>query len=144
MNDEFVDVVENVELLLFEIKALRAGHAGFRITHRFHNPGSDCAPGEEAAAVHFMYRGREFYVRLTGILLLLFEYLARHSHLPQTAPQIVAGMRADPFFQRHGANVTSRVPQARKISRSCIKVYVERLRIALGQTFRDAHVTLDP
>jgi hypothetical protein len=143
-NDEFADVTEIVELLLFELRALRAGRCRFRITHRFQDPGSDCAPGEEVAIVHLMSRGKEFRVRLSGSLLLLFDYLARHSHLPQTASQIVAGMRADPFFQRHGVNAASSVPQKRKISLSSMKVYIERLRTALEQTFREAHIPLDP
>jgi hypothetical protein len=144
MNDEFAEVAENVELLLFELRTLRVGRCRFRIAHRFQIRGVDCAPGEEIAAVHLMYRSREFPLRLRGTLILLFDYLARHSHLPQTASQITAGMRADPFYQRHAANAVSYVPQPRKISRSSVKVYIERLRAALAQTLRDAQIPLDP
>jgi hypothetical protein len=144
MNDEFVDVAENVELLLFELRTLRAGRSRFCITHRFKVPGVDCAPGEEVAAVNLMCRGKEFPLRLGEALILLFDYLARHSHLAQTASQIVAGMRVDPFYQRHATNAVPHAPQSRKISRSSMKVYIERLRAALGRTFREAQIPLDP
>jgi len=142
-NDEFVDVVDAVELLLLELKTLRAGRCRFRITHRFQVLSSGCGPGEEVAIAHLMDRGKEFYLRLSGTLLLLFDYLARHSHMPMSASQIVAGMRADPFYQKH-ASAAPCVRQSLKISRSSIKVYIDRLRKALGQAFRDARIPLDP
>jgi len=51
-------------------------------------PGSDCLPGEEIVAVSLMYRGREYHLQLSLALRMLFDFLARHSRLPQSARQI--------------------------------------------------------
>jgi len=137
-------VLESVDLLLLELKTLRAIGPHFKILHYYRQVGSDCLPGEEVAAVHFIFRGREFFVRLGGALLLLFDYLARHSRLPQTASQIALRIQGDAFCQKHGANAGDGVRLVRKINRSSVKVYIERLRVALGQAFHDARVPLDP
>jgi hypothetical protein len=115
----------------------------FRIEHRFHKPGTDCAPGEEIFAVWLVYRGREYSLRLSLALRILFDYLARHSHLPQSATQIEAGIRADRFYTQHVANVMAHGLFTRSISRSYIRVYIERLQVALQNAFREAGLLMD-
>jgi len=74
----------------------------------------------------------------------MFDYLARNRWLPQTAWQIVAGMRADPFYTRHGASVRIDGKQTRKFSYSAVKGYVKRIRRALHKAFEEAALSLDP
>ena len=85
MSSSIVPIVEKVDLLLTELREITAVGPRFRIVHRFRDPGSDCAPGEEVAVVHLVHGTREFLLRLSCTLLLIFDYLARHSRLPQTA-----------------------------------------------------------
>jgi hypothetical protein len=143
MRNEFTEVLATVDLLLFERKALRAMGVHFRILHRFRATGSDCAPGEEVTAAYLVHRAKEFRLPLGCSLLLLFDYLSRQ-RMPLTAAQIISGMRADPFFQKHGANAPYSARKRRQLSHSSIKEYMKRLRAALGQTFCDARLHLDP
>jgi hypothetical protein len=137
-------ILQEVDFLVAELQDLSAAGPHFEILHQYRIPGTDCAPGEEIAVAKLLDRGRTYLLPLSLTLLLLFDYLAHHSHLPQTASQITAGMRAAPFYQRHGANAATHVRLTRKISLSSIKVYIERLRSALQQTFTDAQMRLDP
>lgn len=140
----FGNVLESVDLLLLELKMLLAVGPHFKILHHYRQPGSDCAPGEEVAGVYLVHRAKEFLIHLSCPLLLVFDYLGHHSHLPQTASQIVSGLRANPFYQKHGANTAARLHPMRRIGRSSLKVYIQRLRGALGEAFHDAQLQLDP
>jgi hypothetical protein len=144
MNDSFAFVIEEVDFLVAELKERATVGPHIKIVHKYRQPGSDCAPGEEIAVAYVVHRARESFIRLSCPLLSVFDYLAHHTRLPQTAPQIVSGLRADPFYQKQGANAYTRGQLTRKIGRSSIKVYIQRLRAALGQAFRDAHLQLDP
>jgi hypothetical protein len=103
-----------------------------------------CAPGEEILIVYLVHRGKLYPLRLSRALRMLIDYLAKHSHLPQSASQIEAGMRADPFYMKHGTNAMLQNGLKRRISRSAIKEYVKRLRLALTFAFREAGLNLDP
>ena len=141
--DELMTIIEEVDVLVAEIRELNSEGPHFRILHRFHQPGSDCVPGEEIAGIYLVFRGREYFVRLPLALRLLFDYLARHSHLPQSASQIEAGIRADHFYMQHGATVMGTDKFTRSIPRSYVRVYVERLRLALENSFREAGGLMD-
>lgn len=143
-NDEFLSILEEVDLLVAEMRELQESGPHFRIYHRFHKPGTVCAPGEEIAAVCLVHHGREYPLRLSLALRILFDYLARHSRLPQSASQIEAGVCADHFSARHAATVMGARTFTRSIARSCIKVYIERLRSALGDTSQEVGLQLDP
>jgi hypothetical protein len=141
--DDFRPVAEKADVILLERSDLMRIGPRFLIIHRFRAPGTDCAPGEEIAAVSLIFRGRETPVRLPLALRLLFDYLARYRHMPQSATQIAAGMRAAVFFQEHGAN--SGVLSLRKIARSSVKEYVKQIRnFALPRAFRKVHPVWDP
>ena len=107
-------------------------------------PGSDCLPGEEILAVSLVYRGREYHLRLPLALRILFDYLARHSRVPQSAGQIQLGIRADDFYRRHAANGTGRRAVTRGMTRSAMRVYADRLQEALHMAFREASLRVDP
>jgi len=143
MSGSFMPVVEGIDLLMAEREQLEASGPHFQIVHRFREPGTRCAPGEEILGVFLIYRAKRYLVRLRCSLLLLFDYLA-HSNVPQTTSQIFAGINADPFYQKHGANATERGRLTRKMSRSCLREYVQRIRMALKRTFHDARLNLDP
>ncbi len=141
---EPVSVVEKVNVLLAELREIRASGPQFRILHRFREPGCDCAPGEEIAAVYLIHQGREFLVPLSLTLRILFDFLARHPHLPQSATQIAAAMYAEPFYRRHGFHASRHAKLTRKISRSSVKEFVKRIRQALDCASREAGLCIDP
>ena len=143
MKDSLMPVLDAVDLLLAEGKVLRAAGLSFRVTHRFRMPGTRCMPGEEVAAVSLVHRGREYHLRLSLALRILFDFLARHSRFPQSARQIELGIRADDFYERHAVNATRRKPLTRKIPRSAVRVYVARLRRALSLAFKEAGLRID-
>jgi hypothetical protein len=142
-DDELMTIIDEVDVLVAEIRELSAEGPHFRILHRFHRPGSDCAAGEEVAGIYLIHHGREFFVRLSLALRLLFDYLARHSRLPQSAAQIEAGIRADRFYSQHSTTAMGRDKFTRSIPRSCVRVYIERLRSALENVFLEAGLFLD-
>jgi hypothetical protein len=144
MRDNLDPVVDGVDLLLAELRALKSQGPHLRIMHRFREPGMLCAPGEEIVIVYIVRRGWLYPLRLSLALRMLIDYLAKHSHFPQSASQIEAGMRADPFYIKHGANAMLHNGLKRRISRSAIKEYVKRLRLALELTFREAGLSIDP
>ena len=143
MCDNFAPLVEELDLLVVEIKELAAAGPHFRILHRFQEAVVDCAPGEEVTFVSLLYHSREYPLRLSLALRILFDYLARH-RLPQSATQIEAGIGTDAFYVRHGANAKTSSKLTRKISRRGVKEYVKRIRRALQNTFHEAGLRLDP
>ena len=142
-DDELMTIIDEVDVLVAEIRELNAGGPHFRILHRFHRPGSDCAAGEEVAGIYLIHLGREFFVRLSLALRLLFDYLARHSRLPQSAAQIEVGIRANRFYTEHAAAIRGEKGFTPRISRTAVKVYIQRIRLALRSAFEDAGLQLD-
>lgn len=137
-------ILHALEILLAELTLLRATGPTLKIIHRFRQVGSICAPGEEVFAIVLMHRGREHLVDLALAQRLLMNYLACHSHIPQSASQIAAGIRADSFYKVHGRNAISNSSMCRKISRSAVKVYVNRIREGLASACREAGLNIDP
>lgn len=119
-----------------------AGAANFVIVHRFWEPGTDCLPGEEVLGVWFEPDGAELQLPLPLALRLLFDHFGRHRWLAQSAQQIEAAMRCDPFYLRHAAKSRASKKLTRRMSRSAIKVYVARVREALQSVFDEAGVDL--
>jgi hypothetical protein len=143
VHDGLLSIIEEVDVLFAEIRELGSRGPKFRIVHRFHRPGSNCAPGEEIFAIYFIHRGREHYLRLSLALRILFDYLARHSRVPQSAAQIEAGIRADIFYTQHSTNATGRDKLTRGIPRSYVRVYIERFRSVLEKVFLEAGLLID-
>jgi len=139
-------VLEKVELVLTEVAEMRARGPHFRIYHRFHDfdSGLTCAPGEEIFGVCLVHRSREHFLSLSLSLRLLFDYLARYSRFPQNAAQIEAGIRADRFCTQHGKRAGEPCRLTRKITRSYVRVYIQRLRTGMLCVFREAGLTIDP
>ncbi len=137
-------VLEEVEVLTAEATELAARGPHFRILHGFHQPGTECCPGEEIVAVWLIYRVREYRLPLSTATLILFDYLARFRWLGQTASQIEMGIRSDPFCAQYGSAGGSSQRRARRIARSAVKEYVKRIRDALAAAFQEAGVPIDP
>jgi hypothetical protein len=117
MRDNLEPVVDGVDLLLAELRVLKSQGPHLRIVHRFREPGMLCAPGEEIVVAYFVHRGQLYPIPLSLTMRMLIDYLARHSYLPQSASQIEAGMRADPFYMKHGVNAFPQNGLRRRISR---------------------------
>jgi hypothetical protein len=126
MNDRFSDVIDEVDLLILEARRLRAIGPNFVLVQR--------SPGEDPILLLLIHRSREFIVRLTPGLILLFDYLSKTRWLPQTATQIATGMAAS----------AARGKRKRSPSRFSVKTFVNRIRVALGTAFCEAAADLDP
>jgi hypothetical protein len=141
---DFASVSSTVELLITELKMLRASGPHFRIIHRFRLPGSQCLPGEEVFAIFLVYRGREYQLRLSPALLLVFDFLAKHSRISLSAKQIELGIRNDAFYSQHARNAKGRTLLVRRIPRSAVREYIKRIHGALDVVFHEANLPLDP
>jgi len=137
-------VLNAVDLIVEELSRLRSRGPQFRIIHRFRMPGSHCLPGEEICAVFLVYRGREYQLPLSPTQLLVFDFLAKHSRVAQSAKQIELGIRMDDFYIRHGMNAKSRSLLVRRIPRSSVREHIKRIRLALDLVFHEANLLLDP
>jgi hypothetical protein len=76
--------------------------------------------------------------------MLLFDYLARHRHVGQSASLIAGGLNVDPFTLEHGAHANAQEFLAKSLTRTAVKQQILRLRAALGAAFRKAGLNLDP
>jgi hypothetical protein len=130
--------------MLLELDRLDHRGPEFTIIHsyRIACDGAECQAGEEVSRVLLGSRGKQTIVPLALATRLVFDYLARTKHLPQTATQIAAGMRLKDFYRDHGLN--SGEPSMRKICRTAVKEYVKRIREALAVAFRKVVFPLDP
>jgi len=123
---------------------LKAADLHFKIWHRFRAPGTECAKGEEVAACSLVSNQSEFYLPLSLALRLVFDFLARHRHVPLGAAQIAASFKADPFYREHGCNAMKGGSLIRLVSISSVRVYIERIRRALTLAFGEANLLIDP
>lgn len=144
MSPDFENVIRTTELLLLEL--YRIDHHGpeFTIIHSYRIGvyGAECQAGEEVSRVVLVHRGKQVIVPLALATRLVFDYLARTRHIPQTAAQIAAGIRFEPFYRQHGINTGE--PTVRKICRTAIKEYVKRIRQAMAVSFKLATLLFDP
>jgi hypothetical protein len=134
-------VVYKAETMLAERALLRQVGPQLEVVHRFRKGPCGCQNGEEVFAVFLLSRGDRILIRLPLALRLIFDYLARHRRVPQSATEIASGMRATAFYRDHGAN--SGVPSRRKISRTAVKEYVKRIRVALADALDAARLPLN-
>lgn len=137
-------VLSTVDLLVAEITHLRTAGPHFRIVHRFRMPGSSCLPGEEVVACYLSHRGREYQLRLSPALLLIFDFLAHHSRIALSAKQIEVGIRADEFYRQHAKNANGRPALVRRVPRSAVREHIKRLHHALALVFHEANLSIDP
>ena len=144
MNDRLSPVLQKVEFLLYERNAIASHGLLFHIVHRFREPGADCLPGEEIYTTTLQYRAHQEALPLTTAESIVFDYLAKHRRVAQTAAQIEAGIKADPFYAKHGGNAKTGRRLTRRITRRAVKEYVKRIRQALGWVFQKTGLIIDP
>lgn len=141
---EFDSILRGLDLMKAEQSRLSMRGPSFIIIHRFWQAETICTPGEAIADVRLIHRARLHSFAVSTRPLLLFDYLARHMCLPQSASQIVAGISVDPFCQQHGYHADLHENINKKLSRNAIKQQIVRLRAALRGAFRDAGLNIDP
>jgi len=136
-SDEVDKIVEELEFIETERRQLHANGPHFRILHRSARQFTPCGSYEPVAA-YLVHAGRTYQVRL-GTLLGLFDYMARHNKLAQTARQIERGTRT-------GSSMVGRLAAvpARRIPRRYIRVYTGRIRMALGKALHEAGIEVSP
>ncbi len=142
--NEFEPILRTIDLMKAERAELSVRGPSFLIIHRFWQPETFCTPGEVIGDIRLLHRRREISVPLSLRLLLLFDYLARHRHLAQSASQIAAALSADPFSQEHGFYANAQETLGKELSRTAVKQQVMRLRAALGSAFRKGGLSLNP
>jgi CheY-like chemotaxis protein len=134
------EYLRNIDLLLLELDKLRGQGPLFRIAHKYapDTMGRACYVGEEVASVELLYRNSVFPVMLTRKPRRIFDYLARYALTrPQTTIEIIKGLtEGNAFYHEWFAG--------KDVSPDSIKMDVRRIRKALGETFQQAHLNLDP
>ena len=138
-----VPFLRTIDLVLAEQRELAAAGPHLTIWHRFQVPGTECMPGEEIWTISLDGPRRHVPLKLSLAIRILLDYLAHHRHIPQSASQIEAGIRSDPFYTKHGSNVRASTRQMSNICRSLLKVYVPRFHDALENASVDAGLMLD-
>ena len=132
-------IIEEIEFIEAERRQSRESGPYFRIIHRSERRPDSYYSYQEAVAVFLVCKGRFFQVMLGSVLVKLFDYMARHNRLAQTARQVENGTRADPLFRmRRGIRPKNCIP------RRYVRVYVDRIRVALGLVFRECGLGIRP
>jgi hypothetical protein len=143
-NANLAVVVDEIDVLLAEMREIRATGPHLVIVHRFHKPGTACAAGEEIVVAFLLYRGKDYDLRLSTPHLLLFDYLCRHRRVALSATQVAMGLNNESFYVHHASNATDRTELCPRSSRTAVKQQIMRLRQALAKCFAEAHLRLDP
>lgn len=145
ISDRFVPFLRTVDLIVAERRELAMAGPHLTILHRFQETQvTGCTPGEEILLVSLNFAGRQVPLKLSLALRILIDYLARYRHIPQSASQIEAGIRSDPFYVGHGKSVHTSSRRTRRICRSVVRVYVQRFRSTLKIASLNTGLVLDP
>ena len=112
-------ILREVEIMLSERRALAISGPTFKIITR----------NLDIVAVSLMYLGNEFPLNLSVIGRTIFDFLARHRFIAQSAMEISNGL--------------SREHKARVVGRHSVKMYVLRIRSAIERALADAHLNID-
>ncbi len=131
-------IIEELEFIEAERRQFHENGPHFRIVHRSPRQLTPCN-FHEKVAVYLIHRGRTFHVGLGTTLVTLFDYMACHNRLAQTARQIENGTR--PQGPLEGRRTVVRVSS---IPRRYVRVYADRIRAALGLAFRNAGLEVSP
>jgi len=136
---EAVDrIIDELEFIEAERRQLKAKGPHFMIVQRDGEQCNACASHRDFAAVYLLHQGRFFQVSLGTVLMRLFDYLARHNRVAQTAKQIENGTRIDLSLRVPRDAVSTSV-----IPRRYVRVYVRRIRQALGVALRQAGLEIE-
>jgi len=105
-----------------------------------------CIPGEEVRSAWLTWDGGSHQLPLSTPHLLLLDYIARHSRIPQNARQIEEGLNEDHmrFYLQHASNAPSRTAVPPRTTRTAVPKQIERIREQLGLFFKTEKIQLDP
>lgn len=131
-------IIEELEFIEAERRQFHANGPHFRIVHRSPRQFTPCNLHEKVA-VNLIHKGRTFQVGLGTTLVTLFDFMARHNRLAQTARQIENGIRPQGPSEGRPKHV-----RMSSIPRRYVRVYVDRIRAALGLAFRNAGLEVSP
>ena len=134
--DRFAPILEEIEFLIAERIQIACSGPHLVIQYKSEKDGR-----KRIVSVLLVHRSRPFQIKLSRLGRIFIEYLARRRHVWQTATEIEAGINelyADDATRPHSKR---RIPL---IARRIAKVYVQRLRGALGRTFHEAGLKADP
>lgn len=132
-------IIEEIEFIEAERRESRESGPHFRIIHRSEHRSDSNYSYQEAVAVFLVCGDRFFQVMLGSVLVRLFDYMARHNRLAQTARQIENGTRVDPLFRAH-----RRTKPRNCTPRRYVRVYVDRIRVALDLVFQECGLGIRP
>jgi hypothetical protein len=102
-----------------------------------------CTVDEEILAAYVLHRGHSHQLHCSPSELLLLDYLGRHRHCMQSAPQIAAGIQGSEFY-RSDRMKSSVGKRAQHVSRSCVRVHIARLRQALARASIELGFRVEP
>lgn len=137
-------LLEVVDLALTERREREAKGPCLAILHRYWNAATICAPGEEIASVSLLSRQRSCQLRVSHRGRVMLDLLARNQHLGLTAEQIASLTRSERFYTFHGCNGSREGMLTCAISRSAVRVYVDRLRKEIARAANELHLTISP
>ena len=138
MNDNyrFAPILEEIEFLIAERNQIACSGPHLVIQYK-----SDKEGRRDIVSVRLIHHSRSFQIKLSFLGRIFVDFLAQRRHVPQTAAEIEAGI--DGLY----AKDTTHPRGSRRrhlITRRMAKVYVQRLRSALGRTFQDAGLRTNP
>jgi hypothetical protein len=143
MQNDLDFVVRLAKLMQEERMQLAARGPQFCIHHSLWQAGTICTPGELIAGIYLVHRGKRVPLPLSLRGTLLFDFLARYRHVPQSATQISLGLRSDTFSRCHGAYAKAGRAFQRSITRTAVKQQIMRLRTALQAGMNAAGLQFD-
>lgn len=143
ISEGIMKIIEELEFLTAERRQLKVRGPHFRIIHRYRQQFSPCSAHEEIGAVYLVHAGQQFQVRLGTTLAAMFDFLGRHNQFAQTATQIERGTRTDHL---HGHRHTSTFigKNGAGVPRRYVRVYIDRIRVALRGALLQAKLDIEP
>lgn len=142
--EEFRPIVEEIDYLLAERRQKAVEHPRLVVDHGYHQPETDCLPGETVEQAYLAIGTKELPLHLSPTGLLIIDCISRHRWTPLSAAQIERILLSDPFYLRHGANALSGNGAAIRPKRASIRVYIQRIRVQLGEALGEAGMNMKP
>ena len=133
-------IIEEIEFIEAERRESRESGPHFRIIHRSEHRSDSNYSYQEAVAVFLVCGDRFFQVMLGSVLVRLFDYMARHNRLAQTAEADRKRHSGGPPFRAHRRTK----PRNCRTPRRYVRVYVDRIRVALDLVFQECGLGIRP
>lgn len=142
-NERFRDLVEAVDCAIAEQRHLRTRGVHLIISHLYHLPGTNCAPGEIVGDIALGGIPVPLSFSLSPRAMLIMDCLCRY-RTPLTAQRMAQFLNTDSFYLNQGANGDGGVPLALWFDQRAIRVYMERIQERMAAVFRQFALPIDP